>query len=272
MKQRKNKHALFGLAAVCALCLYACTPIAGSEANDSPATSVVERTTPHTPTPSPNVAPTATYIAVEGEQTGQVTAVIDGDTVEVVIDGQEYRVRYIGVNTPERDQPCGPVATEANQSLVLGQTVRLVKDKSETDRYGRLLRYVYLNNLFVNAELVRLGYAEAVGYRPDTAQADYLESLEAQARAANLNCHATGVFNDAATPPPLPTQPAGGYRCPDGSACVKGNINSQGDKIYHHPGCGNYDDVAINESAGERFFAASAEAEAAGWRRAKNCP
>jgi micrococcal nuclease len=155
----------------------------------------------------------------------------------------------------------------------LGQTVRLIKDKSETDPYGRLLRYVYLGDLFINAELVRLGYAEAVEYRLDTAQADYLESLEAQARADNLNCHATGVFaDDSATPDPLPTQPIEGYRCPDGSACIKGNVNSAGDKIYHYPGCGNYDEVAINESQGERFFVTAAEAEAAGWRRAKNCP
>jgi endonuclease YncB( thermonuclease family) len=79
---------------------------------------------------------------------------------------------------------------------VQGQTVTLVRDVSETDRYGRLLRYVYVNGVNVNEQLVAQGYAEAVEYEPDTAQTAAFRDLEAQARAANLGCHPTGVFND----------------------------------------------------------------------------
>jgi len=112
------------------------------------------------------------------------------------------------MNTPERNEPCYAEATAANASLVTGQVVTLHKDVSETDRYGRLLRYVYVGNQFVNAELVMRGYAEAVEYPPDTAQAGYLESLEAGARAANLNCYATGVFGGGGLrDTPTPTQP-----------------------------------------------------------------
>ena len=82
------------------------------------------------------------------------------------------------------------------------------------------------------------------------------------------------------TAPPTRTAPtatkspvrAGGYTCPDGQNCIKGNINSDGEKIYHFPGCANYNQTQINESQGERWFATAAEAEAAGWRKAMNCP
>lgn len=72
------------------------------------------------------------------------------------------------------------------------------------------------------------------------------------------------------TQPPPP--PSGGYVCDGGQACVKGNINSDGERIYHFPGCASYNRTEIDESKGERWFTSSAEAEAAGWRKAGNCP
>lgn len=131
---------------------------------------------------------------VQGEQ-ASVTRVIDGDTIDVRLDGQVYRVRYIGINTPERDEVCYTEATTANTALVQGQTVTLVRDVSNTDVHGRLLRYVYAGEVFVNAELVAGGYAEARAYPPDTAQQRYLDSLERAARAAGRGCYPTGVFD-----------------------------------------------------------------------------
>ncbi len=128
-------------------------------------------------------------------EVGRVVNVIDGDTIDVLIDGVRSRVRYIGINTPERDEACYREATRANARLVDGQTVTLVRDVSETDRFGRLLRYVYVNGQFVNEILVREGYAEAVQYPPDTAHARLFNDLERAARAANLGCHPTGVFD-----------------------------------------------------------------------------
>jgi endonuclease YncB( thermonuclease family) len=90
--------------------------------------------------------------------------VIDGDTIDVVINGAEYRVRYIGIDTPENttsNEYYGPQATAKNKALVEGKLVILVKDVSETDRYSRLLRYVIVDGLFVNYELVRQGFANA---------------------------------------------------------------------------------------------------------------
>jgi len=110
--------------------------------------------------------------------------VIDGDTI--VIEGN-YRVRYIGIDAPEiypHLEAYGIEAWQANCHLVEGKRVRLERDVSETDIYGRLLRYVYADGTFVNAELVREGLAKAEAYPPDTKYQDYLAELEEQARRA----------------------------------------------------------------------------------------
>ena len=132
---------------------------------------------------------------IEGE-TARVTRVIDGDTIDVQINGVSYRVRYIGMNTPERDEACYQEAKDANAALVSGKTVTLVRDTSETDVYGRLLRYVYADGVFVNEELVRDGWAENAVYPPDTKHASEFRQLETQARQANIGCHPTGIFDD----------------------------------------------------------------------------
>lgn len=133
---------------------------------------------------------------VPGGENGRVVRVIDGDTIDVQINGAEFRVRYVGVNTPERGESCYSDATAANSELVLGQTVRLVKDTSDTDRYDRLLRYVYVGDTFVNRELIVRGYGEAVLYRPDDLHFEQFSELEQEAARAGRGCHPTGIFND----------------------------------------------------------------------------
>jgi endonuclease YncB( thermonuclease family) len=112
-------------------------------------------------------------------QRALVTRVIDGDTIEVAINGRLYHVRYIGMDTPEvyfGVEWMGPEASAANRRLVDGKRVVLEKDVSETDRYGRLLRFVWIHRadgwLFVNAELLREGYAQVTTYPPDVKYAD----------------------------------------------------------------------------------------------------
>ena len=96
-------------------------------------------------------------------------------------------MRYIGIDTPEiypRLEAFGREAWQANRRLVEGKRVRLERDVSETDKYGRLLRYVYVDGVFVNAELVKQGLAWAKAYPPDTKYQDYLEQMETEAREA----------------------------------------------------------------------------------------
>lgn len=133
-----------------------------------------------------------------------MTKIVDGDTIDVEIDGQVYRVRYIGVNTPEKGQYFYSEATEANRKLVAGKNVLLVRDVSETDKYGRLLRYVIADGVFVNYELVRLGYAQVMTYPPDVACAEYFLKGQADART-NL----VGLWRPKPTATRAPTATAG---------------------------------------------------------------
>ena len=146
-------------------------------------------------------APTSTTSTNNGGSTingqaARVTNVIDGDTIDVQINGETFRVRYVGVNTPERDEPCYSEASAANRALVGGQNVILVRDVSETDRFDRLLRYVYVGDTFVNEVLVAQGFAEAVLYEPDDREHDNFVQLERQAEQQGLACHPSGIFDD----------------------------------------------------------------------------
>jgi micrococcal nuclease len=118
--------------------------------------------------------------------------VVDGDTIRVVRNGREEAVRYIGVDTPESVKPGAPVecygkaASTANRRLVEGERVRMVGDVEARDRYGRRLAYVYRarDGLFVNAALVRAGYATPLTAPPNVAHADDFADLARRARRA----------------------------------------------------------------------------------------
>ena len=113
-----------------------------------------------------------------------VVDVVDGDTLEVRVDGATERVRLIGINTPESGECFAAEATEALADLVAGREVRLVRDTSDRDQYGRLLAYVEVDGTHVNAALVRGGYAIAREYPPDTARADELAAAQREAQEA----------------------------------------------------------------------------------------
>ena len=107
--------------------------------------------------------------AVQADRRGG--QVVDGDTIDVELNGRTVRVHYIGVTTPETthptngQEPCGPEAAEANRTLVEGQAVRLELDVQQRDRAQRLLAYVYVGDVMINAELVRQGYAQVARTR-----------------------------------------------------------------------------------------------------------
>lgn len=121
-----------------------------------------------------------------------VVRVRDGDTIEVDFgEGNVKTVRYIGIDTPETVDPrkgvqCfGIQASMKNKELVEGKTVQLERDISETDKYGRLLRYVYVGDIFVNEALVSEGFAHASYYPPDIKYQELFEEMEAEARVNN---------------------------------------------------------------------------------------
>jgi len=188
-------------------------PTATASTDTSEPTPTNTRTPRPTATSTPEIETAAVIDPAGNEVSGEtavVTQIIDGDTIDVEINGETYRVRYIGMDTPERDEPLFMEAAEANARLVANQTVILVKDVSETDRYGRLLRYVYLEDgTFVNGELVRKGYAQASTYPPDVAFQDTFTDLQRTAVNAGIGLWASPTVAEAPTntavPQPLPT-------------------------------------------------------------------
>lgn len=255
------------------LLLATCLLLAGcadTTATDTPAPSP-------TPVRSPSATPATTHaptVTPSGLTQATVVRVVDGDTIGVVIGGEEYTVRYIGIDTPETVHPSKPVqcfgieASEHNKQLVEGQTVGLEKDVSETDQYGRLLRYVWLGGEMVNAALVRDGYAYAATFPPDVRYQETFLELQREARDAGRGLW--GAECVTGTPTPGVTVAAGTCEYSGtAQAVIKGNISSSGEKIYHVPGQENYEITVISETKGERWFCTEAEAVAAGWRKAQ---
>jgi len=200
----------------------------------------------------------------------KVIRVIDGDTIE--IEGGE-RVRYIGIDTPETVDPkksiqCfGVEAYNKNKELILGKTARLEKDITERDKYGRLPRYVWLDDVFVNLELVKQGFAYSYSYPPDIKYQDLFVKAQQEAREAKR-----GLWNSCPTIISTGTQvPVSRENNSNDSCVIKGNIGASGEKIYHLPGCGSYEKTKIDGTRGERWFCTESEALTAGWRKALNC-
>ncbi len=340
--------------------------------------------------------------------TATVMNIVDGDTIDVLLDGGQVTVRYIGVDAPEIGQSGYPAATEANRQLVEGQSVRLERDVSDTDQDGRLLRYVFLaDGRMVNRVLVAQGWAQPLMIAPDTQHtADFhdaaveawqsqqgfwsgssggdgvmsyaittvdratvqpeprkdasvieslpyltpltvfgrtLDSTWLQVRTSTgsggwiateqvqtvLPTSAIAVSLDAPAPlavivptaqpqptpepPPVPDQaaapiaiptvaptaiptaipqvqeravvvPIGGdtgdgqpFTCtggcttpPDPSCSIKGNVNSDGERIYHTTDSRSYNRTDIKPEEGDRWFCTEQEAQAAGFRAPRN--
>jgi micrococcal nuclease len=198
----QNKIILGGLIVVisilgtCGLCIFS-----GTNTNDieAPTTTPIARADVQTLPPIPSETPTIeqpnptdtiipstiTPVATNTKEvaypggftcvplampiSGEVIEVDDGDTIDILIGNQEFRVRYIGVDSPEINQPFGDQARQFNRALVDGKMADMYYDVSETDRYGRLLLYVFVGDTFVNYEMVRSGYGIAKDYPPDTA-------------------------------------------------------------------------------------------------------
>lgn len=176
---------------------------------------------PPTLLPDASAAPSSTPVAATGApapvsprpgptpfgvlERATVVRVVDGDTIRVDRGRGSEAVRYIGIDAPETVRPnhpvewMGPEAAAANASLVGGREVLLERDVSDTDGFGRLLRYVWVELepgglAMVNLELVGRGYAAAVTYPPDVRWTDALRAAQAAARDAGL-----GLWGD---PPP----------------------------------------------------------------------
>lgn len=245
----------------------------------------------------------------EHYQKAKVSRVVDGDTIEVVYDGHAYKLRLIGVNTPETKHPqkgvefFGKEASAFTEEKLNGKDIYLEKDVSDTDRYQRLLRYVWLtppknplnptyeevrDNSF-NGVLVRDGYANASTYPPDVKYSELFSKIEAEARANNK-----GLWNEATrteweavnvvqaqpeqqeAPAANPTQQGNWTQVTEEAKSgrntyiadvtqgpIKGNVKSG---IYHVQGQQGYNKISVDNVV---WFNTVEEAQAAGYRAAK---
>lgn len=144
--------------------------------------------TPVSPTPIVEPISGAIPLPDRGLLTvARVLSVIDGDTIDVQIDGQTARVRYYGSNTQEREEPCAAEARARNHQLVEGKTVFLLASARDKDRGGRLLRYVFTSDgQLVDEILIREGLAKA--WPHDGTYRDQLLAMEKAAARDGVGC------------------------------------------------------------------------------------
>lgn len=144
-----------------------------------------EATNPSSTTPSPPPPQNEQTLGTTTEVLTLVTEVIDGDTIEIE---SGEKVRLIGIDTPETVDPrrpvgCfGPEASDKAKELMEGRLVKLEKDVSEKDKFNRLLRYIYVDQLFINEYLVREGFAHASSFPPDIRYQNLLNQAEGEAK------------------------------------------------------------------------------------------
>lgn len=216
-------------------------------------------------------------------ETAEVISITDGDTIVVDINGKTEKLRFIGIDTPETHHPNKPVqhfgkeASDYTTKQLTNKTIYLQKDVSERDKYGRLLRYVWLvkpstnepskeeviANCF-NAELVKNGYAHAYTYPPDVKYNEIFKELETKAREKHI-----GLWNnenpDTENSKEIVVNEKINQRyvADTKEGVIKGNKNS---RIYHMPGQRSYNKISKRNVV---YFKTEEEAKAAGYRPAK---
>ena len=197
---------------------------------------------------------------------GKVVRVADGDTVTVLdADTKQHRIRFQGIDAPESHQAWGQASKENLSKMVFGKQVTVIWDK--VDKYRRTVGKVLLDGRDINIEQIKAGlawhYKKYAEEQPAEDRVTYAKAEE-EARAARR-----GLWQD-----PNPTPP-GEYRAeakaerwgpPPPEGTIIGNKSS---KKYHRPDCPGYRDMAERNRV---FFKTVEEAEAAGYRRAGNCP
>lgn len=227
-----------------------------------------------------------------------VLSVTDGDTLTVKMqDGKSEKVRIIGIDAPEKS-PTECFAKESSAhltSLLSGKDVTLETEPSDDrDTFGRLLRYVSLDGQDIGAAMVRDGFAISYRKYPHP-RIDAYNMLEAQAQQEKNGmwgaCGTQQATTTSKAPAPVPATSSAQVAAPviptgnptpprfeeqpsppkEQECVIKGNVNSDGEKIFHNPGCKSYNVTKIKPEEGDRWFCTEDEARAAGFRKAENC-
>ncbi len=179
-------------------------PTATFTSTPSPSpTPVVGDTPTVTPPPSKTTPPDPNF------EEGNVTNILSGNVIEVLIGGQPRQVKYLLVDVPEVNDPhqethlFGVAVLDFNQALVGGKTVTLEKDITDVDEQGRLLRYVYVDDLLVNEEIIRQGLGWVALVPPDLKYAARLQRAEEGVKAENFGVWGLPPTPEASSQPPM---------------------------------------------------------------------
>ena len=248
---------------------------------------------PAVPTDSPS--PVETPRDGERFTFAKVLEVIDGVTIDVEIDGQRFRVAYLGVAVPDSEasganrSSLGDNALSFNRFSVENQVVELERGDLDTDPSGHLLRYVFVNGEMVNLALLTNGYVSVAGYPTDFAQRTAFVIAEESAKRSERGIWEAPAPDNSETAPqtPTPTRPPFGGTLPippdmkgkiavcdysgTSQPVIKGNVDSRTSlHVFHVPGGFFYATTLISEADGDRWFCTEAEALEAGWKRSKH--
>jgi micrococcal nuclease len=202
-----------------------------------------------------------------------VTQVVDGDTIRL---DDEFVVRLLGINAPERGQCYEDEATNRLRALVLDQEVYLDKDMEAVDDSGRLLRYVFLRDddptkgdTMVNYEMVTGGFATSYWIAPNRRYHGLFTAGQDKARTL-----LKGVWGDCEQEMNvLIPERQRSVMQPSPECSIKGNVSEKEfGQLYYEVGCANYGRVKIDPDRGEAWFCSREEAEASGFNRSGSCP
>ncbi|WP_408006133.1 thermonuclease family protein [Pseudalkalibacillus sp. A8] len=202
----------------------------------------------------------------------KVTKVVDGDTFKVDYEGEEETIRLLLVDTPETvhpnkpEQPFGKEANNFIKEKLAGKRVKLELDVSERDKYGRILAYAYdldgnmLNEMLLEKGLARVAYI----FPPNTKYVDRFQEIQrgAQQKEIGIWSIENYVTEDGYGDEHANEQESSKQK--DSSCNIKGNINSDGEKIYHMP-----DSQYYEITKPEEVFCSESEAKDAGFRRSQ---
>jgi len=212
------------------------------------------------------------------ENLHKVVKVIDGDTFVVAgVEGEEdsdLSVRILNIAAPDKNECYFEESKKALKDLIEGKEVKLRKDVSGVDKFGRLLRHVFLpsetekeDDMFVAQYMVENGFAKAIPVVPDFEYKRYLAQRENVAISGKL-----GVWGNCQEDLPKYFGDVTDMQIEDPNCVIKGNISTENPtKFYFLPNCAPYSQIKIDAERGERYFCSEEEAEEAGFTRSATC-
>lgn len=207
------------------------------------------------------------------ELIGKVVSIADGDTVTILDSSQiQHKIRLAGIDAPERNQPFGNVSRQNLSDLVFQKQVRIETEKK--DRYGRLVGKIWVEptdcsgcGMTLDANLAQVKAGLAWWYRDYADEQSEVDQRQYEFAEREAKGKGVGLWRE--TEPLAPwdwrRELSSASDAPDGCE-IKGNINSDGVRIYHSPSQRSYAATRIDVDKGERWFCNSEEAIDAGWR------